>query len=189
VADAFDPDEDLPTLDVRSPGERMADSGRMGFERVQQYLRPERLVSAAVAWMLGVTAMVVVQIWQSIALSRQFDDFPIDRLWLKLALLAQSGSLTVTLAILAGLALVVFSDPVRARVAAYLGVVLGLWTVVAGGVGIAVALHGGDNPFSGYLGANRFAEGLSFAASAVLGIVVTGFALALSRSGSETEVS
>ncbi len=189
MTEPFDDEEDLPIIDVRSPGERMVDSGRAGFGRVQDYLRPDRLAVAAVVWMIAVAVSVGVTIWQAVALGRQYDGIPFDRLWIKLALLADSGNLTVTLATLAGSALVAFSEPVRARVAAYLGVVIGLWSVAAAGFGVAVTIHGKDNPFLGLFGANGFAAGLGFVASAALGVVVTAIALALSRAGSVAEVS
>jgi hypothetical protein len=137
--------------------------------------------------MVAVIVTIGVSVWQAVSLGRQFTDLG-NAVWIKLALVAQTGDVNYAIATLAGLGLVALAGPARARVAGYLGVVIGGWIVIANGIGVIVAVHGGIDPFSGLLSNNRFAAGIGFVADAVLGIVITGIALALSRAAS-AEVS
>ena len=188
MTEPFDPEEDLIPIDVRSPGERMADSGRAGYERMRGYLRPERLAIAALVWMLAIAVTVGVNVWQAISLGREITQIG-DGVWIELALIAQTGDMNFAIAAFAGLALVALGGAARARVAAYVGVVIGGWIVVASAIGITVAVHGGLNPFAALLSNNRFAAGVGFIADAALGVVIVGIALALASAGSVAEVS
>ena len=123
------------------------------------------------------------EIWSAFDLPSGFLSDGTSRTWTKLNILAQTGSPFVTATALVGLGLVLLVGPGRARVASGLGAVLGAWSTVAGFLGIAVTFHHeqGTVPFS--VSDNRLVGALSFAAYAVMGVVVFWLAIALAAAG------
>jgi hypothetical protein len=132
--------EELPIIDVRSPAERWADSGRDGFDRLQDRFRSSHLDVVAVAWMAFLVALVALQVYEAWRpSSRGFGEHATG--WEKAALLSASGSFVFSMAAMIGMALACSCWSRLSRVVLGLAAAVGLWAVIANLVGIAVAFH------------------------------------------------
>ncbi len=141
------PPDDLPIIDVRSPAERFADSGRVGYERLQERFRSSHLDIAAVAWMAFLLGLIALQVYRALRPS-SFDFGPTSG-WEKASIIATSGSFVFSAGAMIGIALACAYSSTLSRVALGLAVAGGLWAVIANIVGIAVAFHddsGGSGP-------------------------------------------
>jgi hypothetical protein len=173
--------QDLPIIDVRSPSERLADSGRDGVARLQERLRNSPLDVAALVWMICVIGFLAVQIYS--AFSSPFDDFTDSDGWFKAALLASSGGFALTAGCMIGISLAAWRDTRPARVALVAAVIGGAWAIVASLIGVAVIFHE-DTLGIGSLLSSNFADNRAVSAFGQLmlgglGVVVVFVAASL----------
>ena len=132
--------DDLPIIDVRSPGERATDAGRAGYERLQDRLRDSHLDFAALLWMVFLSGLLAVELYGAVQSSR-FETLGESSGWLKATLLAQSGNSILIFGCMIGIALAAWADTGLALAALVIAAVLGAWAVVANLIGIAVVFH------------------------------------------------
>jgi hypothetical protein len=168
-SDIDPPDLDPIQIDVRSPGERWADSGRAGLGRLQGAVRAQQpLGVAAVLWMAALVVIAATQAYSNWTLFG--GAVPGGSIWLKLATLSQGASYALSTATVIGLGLAFLSGTSQAKLAYLLGQMLGVWVVVIGLCGVAASIHGygGLNPFGG----NRMVLGIESFAYACLGLLV-----------------
>jgi hypothetical protein len=162
---------DEPLIDVRSPGERWADSGRAGYERLHASIRAQPLGALAMCWLLAVIVTVATGVYANLHLYGSLDNGVFGGVWIKLQTLSESGGLSAAVATLVGLALGVLAGRSRAGIAYQLALVLGAWIVFAAACGLVTAVHG--YPHSIFTNAdNRLVFGVQSVASLALGIVV-----------------
>jgi hypothetical protein len=162
-----------PLIDVRSPGERWADSGRAGFDRLQGFIE-QRFDIAAIVWMIFLLLITGAEIYSALRL-RGNDGFgDSGDWWTRLAFLAQSGTVLLTFGCAIGIALAVVHDSVIARRALQLAVVGGLWAIVANLMGIAVSFHTQTGVAFTSLGGNesKFVNALIYFGFGGLGLVI-----------------
>jgi hypothetical protein len=148
---------------------------------IESVLPRQAFATAALVWMAGVAVFLGTQIWGALHLAQFGIDGPSSTKWVRMSFLAQTGGLYLALAALAGLVLVALAGPARARAASVLGVAFGLWTIVAGVMGVIVAIHG-DNSFAGVTtlgGDNRLVLTLTHCAGIAFGATVTLLAMRL----------
>ena len=114
---------------------------------VEVALPLELIGTVAVVWMFGVAVFLGTQVWSALSIGRRFGlDGPDTDNWLRMTFLSQTGSLLISLGAMAGLVLVALAGPAVARAASVLGIAIGLWTAVAGALGVIVAFHKNNNP-------------------------------------------
>jgi hypothetical protein len=147
--------DDLPIIDVRSPAERWAESGRNGFDRLHDRVRAIPLDVAALIWMACVLGYTVLSVYT--ALRGPGFDFGGASGWEKAALISTSGNIQLTFGVMIGLALAFAYTTRRARAAVWMALVGGVWAVIANVVGIAVAFHDQNN-INGIFSAGRGTE-------------------------------
>jgi hypothetical protein len=177
--------EDLPIIDVRSPGERATDAGRARIEQFRTESRATALSVLAAVWMIGLTAIVASNAYSAFHFGAGGGEF--SSVWGRLPLVAEEAGYSVAIATLGGLALAALAP--RAVVASAFGVLLGGWVVFAGGCGVAAAVHGYDYPLS-IVGQNRFALGVASAGAIAMGAVLCVAAwMLLTRSPDVADVS
>ena len=169
-----DSGDDLPIIDVRSPGERVTDAGSAGCQRLRARAQSAPLALLAAMWMTGLAAIVASNTWSAFNFGSGTGFF--DAGWAKLTLVSQEGGYGVAVATLAGLALAALSA--RAVVASALGLVLGFWVIFAGGCGVAAAVHRNAYRVT-LLGGNRFALAVAALGGIAMGVVLVGFAWAM----------
>lgn len=135
--DPIDPLE----IDVRSPGERWADSGRAGFGRLQGLIEQQRLDIAAMVWMIFLLLITGAEIYAALRLHGTSGFGNGGDWWTRLAFLAQSGNIVLIFGCAIGIALGLLRESTIARRALQLAVLGGLWAIVANLMGIAVSFH------------------------------------------------
>jgi len=167
----LEPGDDLPIIDVRSPAERIGESGRAGFERLQQRFRASHLDIAALAWMLFLLGVIALQVY-SAARGTALPGF--ESGWEKATIIAQTGSLVFSFGAVIGIALAFSYTTAAARAAIWMALVTGAWIVIANVVGIAVAFHDEPNG-SGFLTFTRGTE--DKVVQALISVMEAGFAL------------
>jgi len=183
----FPPDE--PLIDVRSPGERWADSGRAAFERLNASIQAQPLGALAVGWLLAVIVVVAASVYSNLHVYDAFANGAFGAgVWIKLQLLSETANLGVAVATLVGVALAVLAGRSRAGIAYLLALALGAWIVLASVCGLVSAIHGYPHPV--FTNAdNRLVFGLASVANLTLGIVVLtiawGFATSPRADGSD----
>jgi hypothetical protein len=140
-------------LDVRSPAERWADSGRAGFERARALVESGRLDLAAFWWMIFILVLTLLQVYAALRVSG-FDNVPGSTdWWEKASILSGSGGIILIFGSVLGVFLAAFSAGRWARLALRLAVGAGVWVGLAALLGVAVAIHTGQGEF-GALGMN-----------------------------------
>jgi hypothetical protein len=177
--DPIDPLE----IDVRSPGERWADSGRAGVDRLQGLIEQQRLDIAALAWMIFLLLITGVEIYSALRLHGD-SGFPGNTdWWSRLAFLAQSGNILLTFGGAIGIALAVVHDSPVARRALQLAVIGGLWAIVANLMGIAVAFHDQSGVTFTILGSgeSKVVTALTYFGFGGLGLVIATVAWRFAR--------
>jgi hypothetical protein len=165
--------EDLPIIDVRSPAERFADSGRDGLARLRERLDDGPLDVAALIWMICVIGTLAVQIYG--AFDNQFDGSFDSEGWFTAAVLASSGNYVLAFGCMLGIGLAAWGDSGPARVALALAILGGAWAIVASLIGVAVIYHeslAGSLLFLTSLGDNRAVSSVGTLLQGGLGIVV-----------------
>ena len=170
----FPPDE--PLIDVRSPGERWADSGRAGFERLNASIQAQPLGVLALCWLLAVIVFVATGVYSNLHVYDNFANGAFGGgIWIKLQLVSETANPGVAVATLVGLALAVLAGRSRAGIAYLLALALGAWIVLASACGLVSAIHGYPQPV--FTNAdNRLVFGLASVANLTLGIVVLAIA-------------
>jgi len=164
--------EDLPIIDVRSPAERLTDSGRDSLGRLQERLRGSPLDIAALIWMICVIGLLATEIYSAFA--AQLDGFGESTAWFKAALLASSGGFSLAAGCMIGVGLAAWVHSRQAQVALLLAVIGGAWSTVAGLIGVAVIYNddvGGPLVLGNYAD-NRVVVSLGQLFQGGLGIVV-----------------
>jgi hypothetical protein len=132
--------DDLPIIDVRSPAERIGESGRAGFARLQDQLRASHFDIAALLWMVCIAGLLAVEIYGALG-SNRLAPLGDTNGWTKATLLAQSGNSVMIFGSMIGVALAAWTENGTARAALVIAAVVGVWVVVANIIGIAVVFH------------------------------------------------
>jgi hypothetical protein len=170
-----------PSIDVRSPGERWADSGRAGLERLKARVEQQRLDVAAVVWMALLFAIAGSEIYSALRFGNS-QGFPgSSDWWFKLQLLAQSGGTVLVFGSAVGIALAVLLEGPMSRVALRLAVVGGAWSVAAGGCGVAFAFHPDPGFGSVRVFDGRLTECVYYLGFAGLGLLIAMIAWRFAR--------
>src|SRR5205814_4024904 len=116
-------------------------------------------------WMVCTLISVGVEIYSVLDIIPGGIGFPGRDAWTNIALLAQTGGPIVAVACAVGIALAAWSDTATARFSLWLAAVGGVWVIVAGALGIAAALHGGNAGTITYIFAGRGNRAVAVAGS------------------------
>jgi hypothetical protein len=177
--------DDLPIVDVRSPAERWADSGRTGFDRLQARLSESPFDVAAVAWMIFLLGLIGLQVYTAFR-GTGFGEGPTTG-WEKATLIASTGNIVISFGAAIGIALAIAYATTAARTALWMAVVAGVWVVIANVVGIAVAFHdesGGSGFVTFTRGTeNKVVQALGSVMEAGFGLVILVIAYSLLMAG------
>jgi hypothetical protein len=168
----FDPDNERIEIDVRSPGERWAEAGRVEFDRVRVLLEDGRLDVVALVWMLLLLSYTGLQIYNAWNFGSFGSIQNVSGWWTRLAFLAQTGGFLLIFGGLAAIVMAAFFDTTVARVALYLAMLGGAWTVATAMFGIAVAFHVEQSGPVLSNGENKYVQAFSAAALGGLGLLM-----------------
>jgi hypothetical protein len=114
--------------------------------RLREFIERDRIDAVAVIWMLGVAATIAAGIWTAFTYNLSFDGNSnhVDG-WDHAFLLSQTATLMPLIGVVVGLAIAAALDSAASRVAAWIGMVVSAWLVVASVLGIAYMIHAGKN--------------------------------------------
>jgi hypothetical protein len=122
--------------------------------RLREFIERDRLDIAALIWLAGVLAVMGAITWTSWRTHVQFsavEGESTTTTWIREYSLAVAANISYAVALAVGIAVAAALDTKVSRVAAILGIVGGLWFALAGGCGVAYAIHaaGQQSAFTG----------------------------------------
>jgi hypothetical protein len=152
--------------------------------RLREFIERDRLDVAALIWLAGVLAVMAAITWASWRQHVQFsavDGEQTTQVWVRVYSLAVAANISYAVAPAVGIAVAAALDTKVSRVAAILGIVGGLWFALAGGRGVAYAIHAAGQQQSSFTGASAPFTINAFVA-AVFGLLLAAAAWRLATS-------
>ena len=133
-----------PLIDVRSPGERWADSGRAGFERLRERLAHQGAEGIPLLWMVFVLAIVGAQAYSVLRFGNLEGYVGLRDWWYRLKLLSETAGSPALFGSVVGIVLAVVFVSRTSRLALRLASLTGLWSALTGVLGVVVNFHNSD---------------------------------------------